>query len=184
MWLGPIRSLGGLCAVLAMAMACSPETDPETEPAASSGFTVYLARHAEKEAGNDPVLTIEGQARAEALADALEGAGIETIWSTDYRRTQATAAPLAQRLRSEVQTYDPSDLRTFAEELQGAGRTALVIGHSNTTPDLAAALGGEPGPPIDEPTEYDRLYVLSGVGSDTVRTEIRRYGASDGSSSD
>lgn len=177
MRLGFTKTICVLCAVFAVAMACSPETDTTDAEASAEGITVYLVRHAEKETGDDPDLNAAGQARAEALADALEDAGLDTIWSTDYRRTRATSAPLAQRLEVDVQIYDPSDLDAVAETLKTAGETALVVGHSNTTPDLAAALGGEAGPPIDEPTEYDRLYVLTGVGTATVETDIRRYGA-------
>lgn len=177
MRLGFTKTIGVLCAGLAVAMACSSETETARTGTSAEGFTLYLVRHAEKQAGDDPDLNAEGRARAEALADELEDAGLDTIWSTDYRRTRATAAPLAQRLRVEVRIYDPSDLEAFAKELEAAGETALVIGHSNTTPDLAALLGGEAGEPIDETSEYDRLYRLTGVGTSAAESRIERFGA-------
>ncbi len=164
-------------AVLSCLAACSGA------PPADSG-KAYLVRHAEKVTSGeamlvadprDPPLTEAGQARAEALADRLEGAGIRAIWSTDYVRTQATAAPLAARLGIEVQSYDPSDLAGFAEVLKASpDETVLVVGHSNTTPQLAEALGGDPGTEIDEASEYDRLYV---VDLNTGESELQRYGA-------
>ena len=163
-------------AILALA-ACDPSSAPPDADDPQNTYTIYLVRHAEKEAeGSDPALTEAGTARAEALADLLEGEGIEAVWSSDYVRTRSTAKPLADRLGADVQTYDPSDLPGFAQTLESRGETALVVGHSNTTPALSALLGGEPGNEIDEAGEYDRLYVLSGVGSGAVETDIRRYG--------
>ena len=136
---------------------------------------VHLVRHAEKTTDTpDPGLTPDGVARAEALADRLQGAGITAVWSTDYARTRETAAPLAVRLGLEVQLYDPRDLPGFAAQLKAApDERVLVVGHSNTTPDLVSALGGEPGSPIDEASEYDRLYIVSLVDG---ATELQRYG--------
>jgi 2,3-bisphosphoglycerate-dependent phosphoglycerate mutase len=53
----------------------------------------------------------------------------------------------------------------------------LVVGHSNTTGALAGHLGGDPGPAIDDATEFDRLYVISITEDGTVSSRIERYGA-------
>jgi phosphohistidine phosphatase SixA len=164
-------------AALISLVACSPNP-AAPEPVEDAGHTLYLVRHAEKVLDVDnPPLTPEGETRATELADMLKDAGIEAVWSTDYLRTRQTAGPLAAVLDIDIQFYDPSDLAAFADTLRANGETALVVGHSNTTPDLSAALGGEPGEPIFEPSEYDRLYVLTGVGTGRVETEIRRFGA-------
>ena len=145
--------------------------------------TAYLVRHAEKVTDGDamivadpkdPPLTKEGRARAVQLAALLKDAGITAIWSSDYTRTRQTAAPLARELGLEVQFYDPRDLEGLASVLQAdANQTVLVVGHSNTTPQLSEALGGDTGTPIDEASEYDRLYV---VNLKSGKTEIRRFG--------
>lgn len=145
--------------------------------------TAYLVRHAEKVTDGDgmivadpkdPPLTKEGRARAVQLADLLKDAGITAIWSSDYTRTRETAAPLARELGLEVQVYDPRDLEALAATLRSTPKqTVLVVGHSNTTPQLSEALGGDSGAPIDETSEYDRLYV---VDLKSGETEIRRFG--------
>lgn len=138
---------------------------------------LFLVRHAEKETGDDPVLTAEGAKRATGLAARLGAEGITEIWSTRTNRTLQTAAPLAAQLAIEVQTYDVRALPVLAAELTAAPGVKLVVGHSNTTDALAGLLGAEPGPAIAEATEFDRLYVVQ-IGADgIVRSRIERYGA-------
>lgn len=138
--------------------------------------TVFLVRHAEKApADADPILTKAGKERAQALARQLRDAGIEVIYSTDYRRTRDTAAPLASQLGMEITLYDPGNLGDLAAAISQRGGRCLVVGHSNTTPELVGLLGGEPGPPIDEQSEHDRLYVVT-IGPDgAVETVVLRY---------
>ncbi len=160
-------------AALVAACAGKPAQVPEPEAATR----LFLVRHAEKAAGDDPALTAGGALRAEALAAALSGKGLTEIWSTRTNRTEQTAAPIASRLGLGVQTYDPRALPAFASTLAGTRGTKLVVGHSNTTDALAALLGADPGPVIVEATEFDRLYVIQ-IGADgIVRSRIERYGA-------
>jgi len=146
----------------------------DADPSSHPPTVVYLVRHAEKAAhGPDPELTPQGRERAAALAEILAEAGIGRILSTDTRRTRDTAAPLARALDLPVEIYDAGDLEAVADELSGlAGAIVLVVGHSNTTPALVELLGGEPGPPIDEVGEYDRLYR---VELPSGRTTVERF---------
>ena len=153
------RSLFGFVAALMILTACSAHPAPE--------HTIYLVRHAEKQAGAE---------RAALLAETLRDAGIVRIYSTDYARTRETAAPLAKAVSAAVTLYNPSDLSAFASQLKNESGIVLVVGHSNTTPALVESLGGDPGPEINEAAEYDRLYVVS-IRGDQVETELRRYGA-------
>jgi hypothetical protein len=82
---------------------------------------------------------------------------------------------VADLFNLEIDLYDPSDLYALARELNAKGGRHLVVGHSNTTPDLVEILGGVPGPAIVEETEYDRLYILT-IGKDGVNTVLLRYG--------
>ncbi len=149
------------------------ETVPQT---ADYDATYYLVRHAEKLTGDDPALTPEGTLRAEALRQRLSGTSLSAIYSSDYKRTQDTAAPIAAAQNLSVISYDPRDLPGIAEVLKNQSGSILVVGHSNTTPQLAELLGGEPGEPIVEATEYDRLYIITRSG-ETVEGRIERYGA-------
>ncbi|MFK7914171.1 MAG: phosphoglycerate mutase family protein [Pseudomonadales bacterium] len=162
------------CASLMLLASCAAPTPTENEQAER---TIYLVRHAEKAlSGDNPPLTARGQARARALAARLTDAGIKTIYSTDFRRTRDTAAPLADRLDLTTVLYDHRSLEGFANQLLASSGPALVVGHSNTTPALVALLGGDPGTPIREADEYDRLYMLTTEPGGGVRTILQRYG--------
>ncbi|GAB5454003.1 MAG: phosphoglycerate mutase family protein [Henriciella sp.] len=163
--------------LLALTLGACAQLDQATAPetAVAAQHEIYLVRHAEKQTGDDPALTDAGKVRAETLAELLSDKGLTQIYSSDYKRTRETAAPIAERTRLEVQLYDPSDLDAFAETLKSTEGVLLVVGHSNTTPPLAAALGGDPGTPIDESTEYDRLYVIDLSGAEPV-SRIERFG--------
>jgi phosphohistidine phosphatase SixA len=112
--------------------------------------TVIVIRHAEKatEPVDDPGLSEAGRARAQILAAMLEpldgGPGPLAIYVTDYRRSRETAAPLAERWGVAPVVYDAAE---SAQVVAGAlaaerGGVALIVGHSNTVPELVAAVGG------------------------------------------
>jgi len=141
-----------------------------------SDAVYYLVRHAEKTKDkNDPALTQAGAKRAQDLTTLLKGVPLTKIYSSDYRRTRDTAAPVAAAKSLEVVIYNPRDLEGLSKKLLAETGHILVVGHSNTTPDLSQLLGGEAGKPIVEATEYDRLYTLKRYGK-TVNASIERFG--------
>ena len=132
-------------------------------------------RHAEKELeGDDPALSKAGYERANQLAVILRDVEFSTIYSSDTRRTRDTAAPTADAANLDIKIYNPRALTDFAKEFSNKTGNYLIVGHSNTTPQLAEALGGDGGAPIVEETEYDRLYVLTRTDG-VVVTDLRRY---------
>ncbi len=129
---------------------------------------VVLARHAEKEAGSiqDPPLSAEGEQRAQRLAQMFgQGSGVghlDAIYVSDARRTQQTAAPLAERLGKQPIVIPAADIKGTAARVlhDHAGGVVLIIGHSNTVPALIRELSGIEVPPMGA-DEYDTLYVVS-----------------------
>jgi broad specificity phosphatase PhoE len=128
---------------------------------ARAQIAIFLVRHAEKvDESRDAALSPAGLARAESLARHLQAAGVTAIYTTAFQRTIKTAEPLAKRLNLTMTSGDtpPADLmRTIREQpAQGA---VLVVGHSNTLPEMLAALGYPP--PVQIATEeYDNLFVV------------------------
>lgn len=156
-------------------VATAPPVAPD--PAAS---VIYLVRHAERAADHptDPTLTPDGEERARELARVLSDAPLTRVFSTDLRRTRLTAAPVASAHGLELELYDPGNggLSALAARLAATPGHHLVVGHSNTTPALVEALGGDPVSPIAE-MEYDRLYVVVAAPDGTVTSTLIRFGA-------
>ena len=154
-----------LFSLVLLTIACVADADiPEPQ-----SFTLYLVRHAEKlqDGSRDPLLTEAGKSRAESLSLWLKDKRIRDIWSTDYQRTRSTAKPLIQAQGSELKLYDPRQLQQFGEQLLNNQVNALVVGHSNTTPELARVLCKCEIEAMDE-TEYDRLISILIRGQDVV----------------
>lgn len=145
--------------------------------AQSDATVVYLVRHAERaeDGTSDPVISLPGWDRSRLLAEMLANAEITNIHTTNFRRTRGTGRPTAEALNLEMESYNPRDLDDFAQKLKQRPGRHLVLGHSNTTPQLVAALGGDPGTPIEE-MEYDRLYVVT-LTEDGASTVLIRFGA-------
>jgi phosphohistidine phosphatase SixA len=132
---------------------------------------IFVTRHGEKAAeGKDPDLTPQGQARARTIGKILSKAGIGAVYSTPTNRTRQTAAPTAAQAGVEVQMYDPSKPQAMIEKVKAATGPVLVVGHSNTVPDLVKMMGGAAGGPIAD-DEFDRLYQLI-VNSDGSVTTV------------
>jgi broad specificity phosphatase PhoE len=151
-----------LCAALAMLIL-------QPGLAAAEPSAIYLVRHAEKALGHDPELTAQGQGRARDIAAILHRAGITAIFSTPTVRARQTAAPLAQRTGLTVQLYDPLAPLALVEKVRSLTGAVVVIGHSNTLPELVRLFGGAPGTDIAD-DEFDRLYQLLPGPIGQVRT--------------
>ena len=168
-----------LCMII-LPLGCTPPAKELAKHEKQSPLVVFLVRHAEKleySMEKDSDLTEEGYIRANELARTLADAEIEYVHSTDLIRTRNTAAPVAALFGLELELYAKSDLYDLADKIESSGGRHLVVGHSNTTPMLVEILGGEPGLPIAEATEYDRLYILT-ISKGGVNTVLLRYGRS------
>lgn len=133
---------------------------------------IYLVRHGEKASvGKDPALTPQGQQRAHNIATILHRTGIQAIFSTPTARTLQTAQPLAQKLGLKIEHYDPATPKALVDKVRSLHGPALVVGHSNTLPELVRLFGGEPGADIAD-DEYDRLYQLTASPDGAVRTIV------------
>lgn len=149
--------------IACLALACQPQA-PTSESAPLT--TLILLRHAEQDTtqGEDPPLSQQGQRRAAHLRTLLGATKLAALYATPYRRTTATAQPLAEALEQEVRTYDPDqDLRLTAQQLLQAhpGETILVVGHSSTIPGLVNALLGENRYASLDKTAFGDLFVVT-----------------------
>ncbi len=110
-----------------------------------NGTTVYLVRHAEKDTGNNPALTAAGNQRAQLLFDLIDDDGIDVVYSTKTKRTEQTADPFVKIRRLNLYNYkNDSAFLSLIQQIKTNGhskKNILIVGHSNTIPDLVRAFG-------------------------------------------
>src|SRR5262252_673337 len=113
---------------------------------------IFVVRHAERAApataagapgmmADDPPISPAGEQRAAQLATMLASAGIRHIFVTEYRRTRQTADPLAKQLGLEPSVRSSKDPGATVVDVRAAEGNVLIVGHSNTVPDLLKRLG-------------------------------------------
>jgi len=170
------RQFGFRCqaarAAVVLAFLCLPA-------AAQAQKLVFVVRHAERadtgmsqmKGPADPPLSARGEARAAKLAEMLRESGVSAIYVTEFRRTRDTAGPLAKKLQLAIHQNPSGDTGALVRKLRGAHANdiVLVVGHSNTVPEIIKALGG---PPVKiAENDYDNLFIV--VPATGTTTTIR-----------
>ncbi|GEQ86632.1 hypothetical protein ULMS_21400 [Patiriisocius marinistellae] len=131
--------------------------------------TFYLIRHADKDTrdvkSEDPPLTEEGKKRAESWAEYFSNEVINAIYTTNYDRTRHTIFYLARDKDISAELYYPGELfnNQFLNKVQG--QTAVIVGHSNTIPQLVNRMIGEEKFSDIDDNDYDNLYVVTFKGN-------------------
>jgi broad specificity phosphatase PhoE len=142
--------------------------------------TVILVRHAEKsiEPENpDPDLAPEGFERAGEIARAFGDSGVDAIYATQYKRTQQTVKPLADRTGVAVTLLNSKQTDELISRIQTAhrGQTVFIAGHNNTVPAIISTLSSENYPVIPE-SEFDNLFVVTIYRFGKARVLKLKYG--------
>lgn len=156
-----------------LSLSASENASVQKSKQEKGSWDIYLVRHAEKEknVGKNPHLTHVGKLRAQNIAKMLKDKNIKVVYSTEYARTLETAKPIADNIGTNIQPYDPRKLKEFAQSLKAKYGNALIVGHSNTTPQLVTILGGAAGDDMDE-SEYDRVYKLTLNGNSVATSQV------------
>src|SRR5882724_11101002 len=128
---------------------------------ASAQPVIIIVRHGEKatEGGTDPDLSSAGRARADALARILKDSGITAVFTSEFKRTQETAAPTATSAHVTPTLVAAKDTAGLVAKLHQLNGNALVVGHGDTIPNIVKAHG------IDSPTnipdaDYSELLIV------------------------
>ena len=142
--------------------------------------TIIVVRHAEKniEPNNqDPDLSPAGQARALEIARMFGNAGVNAIYATQYKRTQETVKPLADRLGLSVNVVDSKQTKELVRQIlkEHRGQTVFVAGHNNTAPEIVGALGGGNFPTIPE-NEFDNMFIVTVYRFGRAKVVKLKYG--------
>jgi broad specificity phosphatase PhoE len=152
--------------LLLVAAACMLPPVPQPGP------DFYVMRHLDTaEGASDPDLTPAGQRRAQLLADFFTGEPPAVIFVTDTKRARQTAAPLAAKLSLTPVVYDPRNTPALIAEILKSPNPALIIGHSNTVPDIVAALGGARPAPLTH-QDFGDIWHISGPRRTVTRSRL------------
>ncbi len=160
---------------------CAATVFGHPSPSDPSLTTIIFIRHAEKkiEPDNpDPELSPTGLARAQELGRMFGDSGVGAIYATQFKRTQHTVKPLADKLGIRVTQVPAKNSAEVVKQIraQHMGKVVFVAGHNNSVPEMIAALGGPKFPLIPE-TEYDNLYILTINGEGKTKLIKMKYSA-------
>ncbi|MBI1949189.1 MAG: histidine phosphatase family protein [Deltaproteobacteria bacterium] len=124
---------------------------------------VFVVRHAEKanQTDKDPELSLYGEDRAIALTRLVRGTTIDAVFVTELRRTRDTAAPLCRQRALKPTVVKAGDTPGLLAQLRALPKdaVAVVVGHSNTVPEILAGLGVKQKIEIRD-DEYGRVFVV------------------------
>jgi broad specificity phosphatase PhoE len=152
-----------LAAMLGACATPSPQSGPKL---------IFVMRHLQAESGSDPGLTAEGQRQAHLVARRFGAADRpRAIYGSRLRRAQESAAPLAAALRISPKIYDPSDTEKLVAQVRSETGNVLVIGHSNTVPDIVERLGGTRPDPLEHHRHGD-IWRIGGRPRQTERLDL------------
>lgn len=139
---------------------------------------IVLVRHAEKAdaTSQDPELSDAGKARAQSLIKRAGKYRPNEFYSTDFKRTRDTIAPLAAKRNKKVQTYDPRKAKELAESImKSPNKRIIVSGHSNTIPGLANLIAKKEVFKNLDDSEYSVLWVIRIKKGKLQRVELFEY---------
>jgi broad specificity phosphatase PhoE len=124
--------------------------------------TIYFIRHAEKvDSSKNPDLSSVGLERAAHWGKIFSETTFDAIYSTDFKRTKQTATPTAENKKLDITLYDAKSLDFDKFKTDNLGKTILVVGHSNTTPDFVNKLINQNVYAAIEDTTFGNLYIVT-----------------------
>ena len=141
-----IKTIVLLLVVLTLVAACK-ESGKINLVEKENTSVYYFIRHAEKDRSDstnkNPSLTIQGLERAKKWALFFKDKNIAAVYSTNYKRTQQTALPIAKEQNLEIISYTTKELISEKFLTNNKGKNIVIVGHSNTTPELVNRILGE-----------------------------------------
>ncbi|MDB9828771.1 histidine phosphatase family protein [Flavobacteriaceae bacterium] len=159
-----IKTIVLLLAVLTLVEACK-ESGKINVAEKENTSVYYFIRHAEKDRSDptnkNPSLTIQGLERANKWAVFFKDKNIAAVYSTNYIRTRQTALPIAKEQNIEIINYTTKELISEKFIANNKGKNIVIVGHSNTTPELVNSLLGEKKYKDIADSENNNLFIVT-----------------------
>ena len=150
-----------------------------TDIVQDTATTFIVLRHAETTGiGTNPNLSANGLARAEELRRILANVPLAAVFSSNYNRTKQTAQATADDKSLIIKLYDPSNQVLVVDDWIETyrGKTVLVLGHSNTVPELLNLFLQSTDYPNLPDTEYDNLFIATVSEKGRAKVLHLKYG--------
>jgi broad specificity phosphatase PhoE len=157
-----------LAAILLLAVAAAGPASAR-EPLRHADY--FVMRHLQKGEGADPGLTPQGRAAAQRLVAMLAPHPPKAIYVSKTLRARETAAAVAARWKLVPKEYDPSDTAGLIARVRAERGPVLIVGHSNTVPDIVERLGGRRPPPLGD-VEYGDIWCITRANGQTTQYAI------------
>ena len=171
-----IKTIVLLLAVLTLVAACK-ESGKINLVEKENTSVYYFIRHAEKDRSDptnkNPSLTLQGLERANKWAVFFKDKNIAAVYSTNYIRTQQTALPIAKEQNIEIINYTTKELISEKFIANNKGKNIVIVGHSNTTPELVNILLGEKKYEDISDSENNNLFVVT-LKKNTATAETQK----------
>ena len=147
---------------------------------ALSESVYYFIRHAEKDRSNpenkNPELNQQGKIRALNWLYFFRDIPLKKIYSTNYNRTIQTVKQIAEEKNITISYYSPENIDVENFKKQNKNMSILVVGHSNTTPELVNLIIGENKFEKMNDNDNSSLFVIRELaGNVTVERIITKY---------
>jgi phosphohistidine phosphatase SixA len=129
---------------------------------ATAQEAIYVVRHAERaDTSEDSELSPAGVARSGRLSAILGKGGVTSIFASERRRTQQTAAPLADTLHITPTIVPAGNEEELIQKVRASRPSdrVLIVGHSNTVPSILRRLGVTDAVTIAD-NEFDNLFLV------------------------
>lgn len=124
---------------------------------------IFILRHTEKadDTSENPELSAKGIERAAYWKKVLQHTTFDQVFTTEFKRNIQTANLIASNSSVKPEMYYPMsfDVLTFMNQIKG--QTVLIIGHSNTIPDMVNRLIDETKYPPMSHQNYNILYTIT-----------------------
>ena len=147
---------------------------------ALSESVYYFIRHAEKDRSNpenkNPELNQQGKIRALNWLYFFRDIPLKKIYSTNYNRTIQTVKQIAEEKNITISYYSPENIDVENFKKQNKNMSILVVGHSNTTPELVNLIIGENKFEKMNDNDNSSLFVIRELAGDVaVERIITKY---------
>lgn len=124
---------------------------------------IYIIRHTEKtsDTAENPDLSAAGIERAQYWKKVLQHIQFDQVFTTEFKRNIQTAELISNDSSVKPELYHPMsfDILRFINLIKG--QKVLIIGHSNTIPDMVNRLIDETKYPPMSHKNYNVLYLVT-----------------------